>query len=373
MRLTTRLTRQPFIKRALNSCHGVLSQQRAAIATARKVVFCGPHFPAGYDFTKASLAKLSPAYEVIQCQNDDDLSYHLPSADVLVPLMTRITPTILKRADCLRLIVQFGVGLEGVDIESATERDVLVARIPSLGNGNAESCAEHCLLLSMALLRDLPALQTSLQQGRLGYPLGRTLYKSKVLIFGYGAIGKALLSRVLALGVEEVVVVTRSRQNPSNHQIDDDRVTFIDVVTFQYRPELFDMDVVFMCISQNAESIGLVDAAFLHRFQRGALLINVARGGLLNYADVYHALQSGHLAGLGLDVFHTEPIPIENNPFLNHPRVVITPHVAGVTEVSYRTMGQEMANIIDNFFQHRQLPPGEVNADRLPRLRWKDV
>ena len=118
-------------------------------------------------------------------------------------------------------------------------------------------------------------------------------------------------------------------------------------------------DVVFLCCSQSAENLGLVDAAFLSRLKRGCLLVNIARGGLLDYPAVEAALRDGRLGGLGIDVYRTEPFTYED-PLFRLPNVVATPHIAGVTEVSYRTQARILC---DNILRVRDgLPPlGCVN------------
>lgn len=97
-----------------------------------------------------------------------------------------------------------------------------------------------------------------------------------------------------------------------------------------------DVDIVFLCCSQTRENFGLVDSAFIGALKRGCIIINIARGGLLNYADVEAALLDGRLGGLGIDVYRVEPFDMRDS-ILSLPNVIATPHVAGVTEISYRT------------------------------------
>ena len=109
-----------------------------------------------------------------------------------------------------------------------------------------------------------------------------------------------------------------------------------------------DIDIIFLCCSQNKDNIGVVNKTFLSHFKPGVILINIARGGLVNYEDVEEALQSGLLGGFGLDVYKTEPFPYMEDAIFSskYENVVATPHVAGVTEVSYRTMANIMRDRI---------------------------
>ena len=118
-------------------------------------------------------------------------------------------------------------------------------------------------------------------------------------------------------------------------------------------------DVVFLCCTQSAENLGLVNETFLGRLRRGCLLVNIARGGLLDYSAVEAALVDGRLGGLGIDVYRNEPFTYQDSIF-RLPNVVATPHVAGVTEVSYRTQARILC---DNILRVRDgIPPlGCVN------------
>lgn len=237
-----------------------------------KVVFCGFNFPAAHQFTKTLLAEKSVDYEVIQC-GDDDLISEIPSANVVIPFMTKINKDLIDTADNLKLIIQFGVGLEGVDISAATVKGILVARIPSHDNGNAQSCAEHAIFLALALLRDFHGLQHALVAGKLGQPLGRTIFGSRALVYGYGGIGRALVPRLRALGAN--ITVVKRCLDDHDRVFESSQLLFMDVDTFRSRHH--EVDLVFICVDQNPDTVQLVDREFLARLSKGVVLINVAR------------------------------------------------------------------------------------------------
>ena len=149
-----------------------------------RVIFCGQgNFKSAYEYTKDECFNLiGNDVEVVEVPRGD-LS-RLVDADVIIPLMSKLDAEILKSCKRLKLINQFGVGLEGVDIETATLMGVHVCKIPSDGCGNAQSCAEHSLFLCLYLLRQMPILQNSIRCGRLGVPTTGTLFASEVLIHG---------------------------------------------------------------------------------------------------------------------------------------------------------------------------------------------
>jgi len=122
-------------------------------------------------------------------------------------------------------------------------------------------------------------------------------------------------------------------------------------------------DYITLHTPRTPETANLICAASLARCKTGVRIVNVARGGLLHYGDVLEALQTGRLAGVGIDVYHTEPFPDPaRDPFLSHPHVIATPHVAGVTHVSYANMGRLTAANVQRVLSG-QRPLGAVNGD----------
>lgn len=201
-------------------------------------------------------------------------------------------------------------------------------------------------------------MTNSLFQQKLGRPTGRTLLNSNILIYGYGAIGKQLASRIKGFSVNISAIKRSWTEEDLQDGYLDEYGTDKDLSNL-----IKDKDIIFLCCSQNKDNMGLVNNSFMSQMKRGAIVINIARGGLLNYSDVYEALESGHLGGLGIDVFHTEPFPI-SDPLLLHPKVVATPHVAGVTVISYTTMAKRVA---ENIIRMRAglLPLGCINLEEL--------
>ena len=158
-----------------------------------KVLFCGEHMRAGFEFSRDILAS-EPDIEVRACSRER-LPEEAIDAAVLVPLMSRVSRELLVSARRLRLVMQFGVGLEGVDLEAAAELGVPVANIPSLSSGNAQSCAEHAVFLAISLLRDVHGMRQAFLTGGLGTPTGRTLFGATTLIYGFGDLGRCLSTR----------------------------------------------------------------------------------------------------------------------------------------------------------------------------------
>lgn len=329
-------------------------QRKCSSSKSFNVLFCGfENFRASYEFT-SELFEHHPIVKVKKAQVES-FEQDVAEAHVVIPFMTKIDANFMNKAKNLKLIMQYGTGLEGVDIPEATRKKIYVAKIPSTICDNASSCAEHIIYLTLSLMRNPFEMKKSLQTGVIGYPLGKTISGSKFLIYGYGGISKQLGPKLMALGGTVYLVARRK------HEVDPSHAHFIGSLE-QFPEYAANADVVTLCCSQNSNNIGLVNKDFLSAMKSGAFLVNVARGGLLNYNDVLDALNTKRLGGLGIDVYHTEPFPVDlsSNPLLYHPAVVVTPHVAGVSEISYRGMAKILQDNIMLLLE-KQTPKHIVN------------
>ncbi|GLT63840.1 hypothetical protein SLA2020_363730 [Shorea laevis] len=261
----------------------------------------------------------------------------------------RLDSNVISRANQMKLIMQFGVGLEGVDVDAATKHGIKVARIPGDATGNAVSCAEMAIYLMLGLLRKQKEIQVSIEEKKLGEPVGETLLGKTVFIMGFGNIGIELAKRLRPFGVKIIAtkrrwssnseVTLQSNANGITDDLVDEKGSHEDLHRFASNA-----DIVVCCLILNKETAGIVNKSFISSMRKGALLVNIARGGLLDYEAVAQHLQSGHLGGLGIDVAWTEPFD-PSDPILKFNDVLITPHVAGVTENSYRSMAKIVGDV----------------------------
>jgi len=301
-----------------------------------RILFCGDTFPAARIHLKQRL----PDDEVLVAE-EAVLSEAVRGADAIIPLMCRIDAALMG-AGGFRLIQQWGAGLEGVDLAAAHQRGIHVANVPAAGS-NADSVAEHAILLAIALLRDLPSAQANIRSGRLGWPIGNMLASRTVCLYGLGAIGRALAKRLRAFNVR-LLGITRdpSAAKVAEFELDayystQDRDTC-----------LAQTDVLILCSKLSEETRGIIDESALRALRPGAYLVNAARGALVDYNALYAALTSGRLAGAGLDVYWKEPIA-PNDPLLALPNVIATPHVAGVTDRSYAEIADSVVANLERF------------------------
>jgi phosphoglycerate dehydrogenase-like enzyme len=282
-------------------------------------------------------------------------------ADVMLPAMSRIDGALMDRIEGLRLIQQWGAGLEGVDIAAATERKIAVANVPTPGTGNAESVAEWCVMAAIALSRRLPLAQETIRTGGTwGTPLGRALIGRTAGIVGLGGIGQALAARLRPFGMR--LIGLQRRPEPALAE----RLGMEWVDGPERLAELLRRsDYLFLCVPLTEQTRHLIDEAALAMLPPKACIINAARGGLLSTQAMLRALAEGRLIGAGLDVFEQEPLD-PASPLLGRADVIATSHIAGVTDVSYRGIARGVvANIVR--ILAGQPPFNCVNWDALSR------
>jgi phosphoglycerate dehydrogenase-like enzyme len=283
------------------------------------------------------------------------------TGEVLIPAMTRVDGAFMDGIRRLRLVQQWGSGLEGVDVAAASARGLAVANVPTEGTGNAESVAEWCVMAALALSRRLPALAGAMSAGaEWGAPMGRALLGRTAGIVGLGGIGQALAARLRPFGLRLVAV--KRRPDPSLAE----RLGLAWLGGMDELPTLLrQSDYLFLCLPLAAATRHLIDEAALALLPPGACLVNPSRGALVSEVALLRALAAGRLLGAGVDVFEREPLPA-GSPLLGRRDVLATPHVAGVTELSYRGIARGVAANV------RRLLAGEpllncVNSEALAR------
>lgn len=313
----------------------------------------------GFSQVKRILGEAFGDDRIVECDASDIVEV-AREVDVIVPIMTRIPEAALSGGR-LKLVQQYGVGLEIVDIDAATRAGVLVANIPSVGSGNAESVAELAVSLMMMLGRQIPTAQQRFRERRFSGPMGRALWGSTVVILGYGGIGEEIARRLGGFGARLIAV---SRSGPGGGRARDPGVKLERHVSAEHTLDVVrDADYLVVAAPATPDNIGLVDARVLGALKAGAYLVNIARGQVVDYDALLAALASGHLAGAGLDVFWQEPFDPEDALFQHN--VIATPHVGGVTLESLEGIGAAVVRNIAKLGRG-ELPDHCVNASVWP-------
>jgi D-3-phosphoglycerate dehydrogenase len=271
------------------------------------------------------------AYRVASSPTPTAILAEGTGAEVLI-VRAPIPPEFFARAPGLRAAVRHGAGLDMVPMEVATAAGVLVANVPG---ANATTVAEHAIFMAIALRRRLRQVDRRLRQegwaaARALGDTNRELRGATLGILGFGNIGRALAGLGQAFGMTVLATTRRPDSLPAD-------VTGVDLVTLLARS-----DVVVVCCPLTAETRGLLNALRLAQMKPGAALINVARGPIIDMAALLPELRAGRLSA-ALDVFDVQPLP-QDDPLFGLENVILTPHLAGITEESMKRMGDGAAD-----------------------------
>jgi phosphoglycerate dehydrogenase-like enzyme len=294
------------------------------------------HFVPGEKVTEF-LAPEADWLDIRYCAEDDDDTFYreLPAAQVLWHVLRPLSGVDLEKAANLKLVQKLGAGVNTIDVDTATQLGIAVANMPG---ANAPSVAEGTVLLMLAALRRLPALDRATREGR-GWPSDPTLGETvrdiggcTVGLLGYGNIAKTVERIVLAMGTPASQVLhtsTRDDGHPGWRPLPD---------------LLAASDIVSLHLPLTEKTAGMLDRAALAWMKPDAVLVNTSRGGVVDEDALVDALRSGGLAAAGLDVFAVEPIPADN-PLLSLDNVVLSPHVTWYT---VDTMRRYLEHAVDN-------------------------
>jgi phosphoglycerate dehydrogenase-like enzyme len=317
-----------------------------------KIVACSGGFPTAWE----TLRRLLPEDEIL-IPPADALADRAREADVLVPAMGRVTGELMGPR--LALIQQFGVGLEGVDLEEATRRKIPVANVPGEMTGNAAAVAEVVVYHLIGLFRDARGMAGKFAARKIGEPMGRSLAGKTIVLIGVGRIGRAVAARLAPFGCR-LVGVGRRETPRREREIGCD----VYLPLARLHDALAGADAAVLALPLDETTRGLIGAPEMTAMNRGGFLINVSRGGLVAYDALLSALRSGQLGGAGLDVYWTEPFP-PDDPLLAE-NVLATPHIGGVTLEAYENMGRAFVENLERV-RRGEPPLWCANAEVLPR------
>jgi phosphoglycerate dehydrogenase-like enzyme len=312
-----------------------------------KVLF---HYDCGSWLADRVAELAAEGLDVSHCSEADDAAFHalLPDAEVIWHVLRPIGAADLAAAPRLRLVQKIGVGVNTIDVEECRRRGIAVCNMPGT---NARAVCELALALMLAVRRRVAGFDRALRtSGRWHWPadtvgsLGE-IAGSRVGLVGFGAVPALLAPILTALGAE--VAYTGRRPRPD-----------VPYPFLSKEDLLATSDIVSLHVPLVAETDRWLDRASIARMKPGAILINTARGGLVDEAAIVEALRSGHLSGAGLDVFAVEPVQ-DTNPLLSIETVVATPHVAWLTR---QTLERSLAVAAGNC---RRLAAGEALLHRV--------
>jgi len=249
-----------------------------------------------------------------------DLAVEQDAAAILAGPIIALDRDHLERFDCCRAVVRYGVGLDNVDVDAAHELGIGVGNVPEYGH---EEISNHAIALLLALARKLPAFDAAVRRGGTDIPAPqsvRRLSQSTLGLVGLGRIGRRVAEKARAFGLDVVA-----------HDPYATAAAGVELVALDEL--LARADILSLHVPLTPETRHMIGARELALLPPGALVINIGRGGLLDEDALADALRSGHVAGAALDVTEIEPLPL-GGTLLDAPNVILTPHVAWVSDVA---------------------------------------
>jgi len=358
-------------------------------SSAVRVLFCGEEFIGGFESTKRAAEEDDDDDEeeqkkvfVSNCPRER-VKALIGEHEVAVPLMTRFDEEIITAASgekkC-KLILQFGVGLEGVSIDAATKSGFKVGRIKSDTNPNATSTAEMGVFLTLAALKRANECQMSVESGVLGSPMGESLFGASVLFVGWGRVAKAQ-ARMFKYGFRcKIYALRRKRERTREEKVDEEEKDD-ELLDGMYEGDISDVDlagrfpsarnnIVVIACTCTPENRKMIDEKFIDALKFGkekvpGIVVNVARGALVDEKAMRAACESGKVLYYATDVCYEEPVDSRGDLLRlgengkRAPNIFVTPHVGGVTVNSYERMGKIVAEFAKKLVDGKEIESDE--------------
>ena len=264
----------------------------------------------------------------------DELHARLGEYEAIVTRSsTTVTPEFLGRARRLRILGRAGVGVDNIDVDACSRQGVVVVNAPY---GNVVSAAEHTVGMLLALVRKIPAAHASLKQLEWDRGIyGSELFRKTAGVLGLGKVGSRVAARLRAFDMEVLVY---------DPFIPESRARELGVRLTDLQTVLSRADVLTVHVPLTDETENMIGAAELAALKPGARVVNCARGGIVHEGDLLAALDSGHVAGAAVDVWSEEPprSPVVQR-LIQHPRVVVTPHLGANTQEAQVNVAVDVA------------------------------
>ncbi|HEY2789760.1 MAG TPA: C-terminal binding protein [Gaiellales bacterium] len=253
------------------------------------------------------------------CRSEQDVIDRCAGADALIVQWAPVSARVLDALPGLRMISRLGIGYDMIDVDAATARGVAVANTPDYC---IEEVACHTLALVLDQARGVAVLDRAVRSGRwaapASYPDAARPSTTTVAVIGYGRIGVRVAASLRAIGFRVLV---------HDRYVSERRIRSAGLVPATLAEALGGADIVTLHVPLTVDTQHMIDAAAIAAMRPGARLVNTCRGGLVDESALAHALQAGHLAGAGLDVFEAEPPPAES-PLRELAMVTLSPHAA---------------------------------------------
>jgi len=283
----------------------------------------------------------------------EELKQIIRGVDALIVGIDRITDDVLKHANRLKVIANHGVGFDNIDLEAATKRGIPVVYSP---HANADSVADFTLGLIIALLRKMVDAHLATKSGkfRLKKFLGVELCNKVIGIIGFGQIGSRVAQRALSFGMKVITY---------DPYVKGEVLAKFNARKVSLEELLKTSDIITIHVPLTEKTRNLIKEKELKLMKNSAVLINTARGGIVNENALYKALKERWIAGAALDVYEKEP-PKKDNPLFKLDNIIVTPHIAFFTKEAVHRMDMMIAQDVVNVLQGKK-PKNIANPEVL--------
>ena len=262
---------------------------------------------------------------------------------LIVRSATKVTEDIIEAATNLKIIGRAGAGVDNINVEAAKSKNIIVMNTPG---GNTNATAEHTIGLIFALLRKIPSANETTHRGlwEKKKMKGNELKGKKIGIVGFGNVGKRVAEISYALGMKVSIYSSHFNSIKDNFKnYDSSDLTNIlsnsDIISFHCKP--------------NKDGSSIITKDELNKMKKNCILVNTARGGLINETDLIQALKNNLIKGAALDVFKKEPL--EESELFNLENIILTPHIAASTDEAQIVVAEMVANQFCEYFKNNNI------------------
>ncbi len=276
--------------------------------------------------------------DFLPTMNEDELVQKIGEYDALmVRSQTKVTSKVIEAGKKLKIIGRAGVGVDNIDLESATQKGIIVVNSP---DGNTMAASEHTVALMLAMARNIAPAATSTKEGKWDRSkfTGTELYKKTLGIIGFGKIGTHVGEVAQALGMK-VIVYDPFTSKEIVEKFGGEYVENLD--DFWAKP-----DFITVHVPKTKDTVNMINKDTIAKMKKGVRLVNCARGGIINESDLKDAINSGYVAGAAIDVYENEP-NIQDCPLINcQGNIVLTPHLGASTQEAQMNVAIDVAEQI---------------------------
>lgn len=299
------------------------------------------------DLERKVLEEIDPEFVGAHCTTEEEVITAAKDADGILNQYAPLTERVIKSLDRCKVISRYGVGVDNINVEAATQRGIIVANVPDYC---VDEVSTHAMALILACVRKIPYLSTTVRNGNWDFTVGKPLFRSqgRVLgLFGLGRIGRAVVRK--ATGFNFKIIAYDLYISEANEKV--------ELVSFSQL--LSNSDFISIHVPLTQETKHSFGEAEFKAMKKDAYLINTARGAIVDELALYRALKEGWIAGAALDVMEKEP-PEPNDPLLKLDKLIITPHISYYSEESYAELKTKAAQAVLDVLKG-ELPKAIVN------------